>query len=203
MVNFKKILKKKIGLFPGSFNPIHLGHLTIAQRAYEKLALDEVWFVLTPQNPLKKNSTLLAFKNRWQLLKLALRKKKYFKSSQIERYLFKPNYTSKTIRFLKIRYPFYDFTLILGEDNLTNFDQWKHSKWLLKTIPIAFYKRSSRDSLKKAILQKISLISKEVITISSSEIRMKLQKKKFSQKDVETYLLKPVLEMIKEKKFYF
>ncbi len=201
-MEFKKIFKKKIGIFPGSFNPIHLGHLTIAQKAYEKLVLDEIWFVLTPQNPFKKNSTLLAFKNRWQLLKVALRKKKYFKRSQIERCLPKPNYTSKTIRLLKIRYPFYDFTLILGEDNLANFDQWKHSKWLLQTIPIAFYKRGSRFSLKKAMLQKVFLISKEIVAISSSEIRTMLRKKDFSKKVVKAYLSKSVLDMIKEKNFY-
>ena len=116
----------KIGLYFGTFNPIHIGHMIIANHMVEYTDLDEVWFVVTPHNPFKKKSTLLSDYHRYQMVLEATEDYLKLKPSDIEFGLPQPNYTINTLTYLYEKYPKYEFNLIMGEDNLQSFHKWKN-----------------------------------------------------------------------------
>ena len=123
---------KKIGLFFGSFNPIHVGHLVIANHIAQSDLLDEVWFVVSPQNPFKEKKSLLEDYHRLALVNEAIEDNQKLKSCDIEFSMPKPSYTSDTLAYLMDKYPKYEFSLIMGEDNIKSFHKWKNYEVILK-----------------------------------------------------------------------
>ena len=116
---------ERIGLFFGSFNPIHLGHLIIANNIVENTDINQIWFIVSPQNPLKNTNDLLDDTIRLKLVRLAIKNNNKFKASDIEFKLSKPSYTINTLKYLKSKHKTKDFVLIVGEDNLDSFEKWK------------------------------------------------------------------------------
>jgi nicotinate-nucleotide adenylyltransferase len=131
----------KIGLFFGSFNPVHVGHMVLANYMLEYTDLDKIWFVISPHNPLKKKSSLLDEKHRLQLVNLAIGDNAKIKASDIEFKLPQPSYTVVTLAYLKEKHPEYEFALILGEDNLLSFNKWKNYEEILKHHQLYVYPR--------------------------------------------------------------
>lgn len=131
----------KIGLFFGSFNPIHVGHLIIAQAAVNETDLDKVWMVVSPQNPFKTKASLLGEYDRFRMAELALEGNDEIEASNIEFVLPKPSYTIDTLTHLREKFPDYEFCLLMGEDNLKHFHKWKNYEAILKYYPIYVYPR--------------------------------------------------------------
>jgi nicotinate-nucleotide adenylyltransferase len=169
----------KVGLFFGSFNPIHIGHLIIANYIIENSNLTSIWFVVTPQNPFKNRSTLLKDHHRLEMVNLAIEKYPKFKSSSIEFILPKPSYTIDTLVVLKEKYPSYEFALLMGEDNLNSFHKWKNYDQILKYHSLIVYPRI--DGIQKETVithPHIHKISAPIIEISSTLIRTMIKEHK-------------------------
>ena len=135
----------KIGLFFGSFNPVHVGHLVIAQAAINETDLEKVWMVVSPQNPLKKKKSLLGEYDRFRMVELALEGNPSIEASNVEFYLPKPSYTIDTLTHLHKKYPSYQFVLIMGEDNLDHLHKWKDYERLITEYEIMCYPRLSSE----------------------------------------------------------
>ncbi|HLT65125.1 MAG TPA: nicotinate (nicotinamide) nucleotide adenylyltransferase, partial [Flavobacterium sp.] len=133
----------KVGLYFGTFNPVHIGHLIIANHLAENSDLDEIWMVVTPHNPLKKKAGLLEDYHRMHMIHLATENYDKLKPSDIEFKLPQPNYTINTLVHLKEKYPKYHFSLIMGEDNLKSFPKWKNYKVILEDYEVYVYPRIS------------------------------------------------------------
>src|SRR5688572_1661069 len=131
----------RIGLYPGSFNPVHIGHMVIAGYMAEFAGLDEVWMIVSPRNPLKLTHDMLQDYHRLELVKLAIGDNKKIRASDVEFKLTKPNYTINTIQHLQEKFPSDEFVLILGEDNLPVFDKWKDYESILKLCMVYVYPR--------------------------------------------------------------
>jgi len=131
----------KIGLFFGSFNPVHVGHLIIAQAAVNETELERVWMVVTPQNPFKKKKNLLGEYDRYRMVELATEGDPAIEPSNVEFVLPKPSYTIDTLLHLREKMPSHDFSLIMGEDNLAHFHKWKNYEAILNQYPIFCYPR--------------------------------------------------------------
>ena len=173
----------KIGLFFGSFNPIHVGHLIIANHMAEHADLDQVWMVVTPHNPLKKKSTLLADHHRLEMVFLATEDFPKIKPSDIEFKLSQPNYTVNTLVHLEEKFPEHSFSLIMGEDNLRSFHKWKNYEAILAHHDIYVYPRiaTTADPSENSIFKnhpKIHMIDAPVVEISSTSIRENIKKGK-------------------------
>ncbi|MCL4857362.1 MAG: nicotinate-nucleotide adenylyltransferase, partial [Flavobacteriales bacterium] len=139
-----------IGLYFGTFNPIHIGHLIIANYMVEFTDLDQVWLVVTPQNPLKKKSTLLADYHRLAMVELAVEQNEKLKASTIEFNLQKPSYTINTLAYIKEKYPKHQFSLIMGEDNLRTLHHWKNYEQIIDNHKIYIYPRALTEQEKTA-----------------------------------------------------
>lgn len=167
----------KIGLYFGTFNPIHIGHLIIANHMAEHTNLDQVWMVVTPHNPLKKKSTLLDDYHRLQMVYLATEDYPKIKPSDIEFKLPQPNYTVTTLVHLEEKYPHHEFSLIMGEDNLKSLHKWKNYEAILAHHEIYVYPRISTEEENLVSPfgdknhPKIHLIDAPVVEISSTFIR--------------------------------
>lgn len=131
----------KIGLYFGSFNPVHIGHLIIASYIVNNAGLNQVWFVVSPQNPFKKSAALLNEYHRLHLVKLATEDNNQLKASDVEFKLPRPSYTIDTLTYLKEKYPQHQFSIIMGSDGLQNFEKWKNYEALIKDNPFIIYKR--------------------------------------------------------------
>lgn len=180
----------KVGLFFGSFNPVHIGHLLVATRIREAAQLDEIWFVLSPQNPFKLNAELADEQERLEMLKLSVDGIGYFKVSTIEFELDKPSYTHITLKALKKLHPGTEFKLIIGEDNVNQFHEWKEAKWISDNIELLVYSRNTHlmnenDNLEKFGMKKINY---GYIDISSTEIRQRIKENKL----IDFYVLEKV-----------
>lgn len=136
-----KTYMKKIGLFFGTFNPIHIGHLAIANHIAEHSDLNEIWLVVTPHNPFKKKTSLLDNYHRLEMVYLAIEGYDKLKPSDIEFRLPQPNYTTHTLAYLQEKHPNYEFALIMGEDNLNSFHKWKNYQAILEHHQIYVYPR--------------------------------------------------------------
>ena len=134
-------LKSNIGLFFGSFNPIHIGHLIIANYMINFSDLTEVWFVISPQNPFKEKKTLLSEHHRLELVRIAIEDNNNLKVSDIEFKLPQPSYTINTLTYLQEKYPKKKFSLIMGEDNLKTFHKWKNYEEIIKYYELYIYPR--------------------------------------------------------------
>ena len=170
----------KIGLYFGTFNPIHVGHLIIANHLAEHTDLEQVWMVVTPHNPLKKKSTLLDDYHRLQMVHLATEEYPKIKPSDIEFKLSQPNYTVNTLAHLQDKYPDHEFSLIMGEDNLKSLQKWKNYEYILANHDIYVYPRVSTD-IEKASLQdhpRVKMVDAPVVEISSTFIRENIKNHK-------------------------
>ena len=169
---------QKTGLFFGSFNPIHIGHLIIAQYFTEFTDLQQLWFVISPQNPLKKKETLLASHHRLNMVKLAIEDNPCFRASDIEFNLPQPSYTINTLTYLSEKYPRKEFVLIMGSDNLETLHKWKNYERILSQYQIYVYRRplfTQNPFIKQA---NIKLFDAPLMQISSSFIRSALKENK-------------------------
>lgn len=165
---------KKIGLFFGSFNPIHIGHLILGNYILEHSDMEELWFVVSPQNPLKDKKTLLKDHNRLDMVQLAIKNYPKMRASNVEFSLPKPSYTIDTLAYLKEKHPDYSFALIMGEDNLESLPKWKNYQKLIQNYHIIVYPRTFEGEKKThEYLQheNISLVKAPIIELSSTEIR--------------------------------
>jgi nicotinate-nucleotide adenylyltransferase len=167
-----------IGLYFGSFNPIHHGHLHVARQTLQQQNLDEVWFVVSPQNPFKENSELAPEQHRLQMARLACEEEKKFGVCDIEFNLPRPSYTIDTILALSEKHPEYTFQLIIGEDNLPAFDRWKKFDDLLTLVGLIVYPRThvtpAIPSSLESFTDRIYFLRGELIEISATEIRNKV-----------------------------
>ncbi len=194
-------MNKKIGLFFGSFNPIHIGHLILANYIVEHSDMDELWFVVSPQNPFKDKKSLLKDTNRLDMVQLALQNYPKMRASNVEFYLPQPSYTIDTLTHLKEQYPHHSFALIMGEDNLKNFHKWKNSEKLLNDYQVIVYPRISFDDEKKPPQfrhENVKLIQAPVIEISATEIRNMIKQ----GKNVRPMLPPEVFEYLDGSSFY-
>ena len=170
----------KIGLFFGSFNPIHIGHLIIANHMVEYSDMDQIWFVVTPHNPHKKKSSLLDDTHRITMANIAVEEYRNLKVSNIEFGLPEPNYTVDTLAYISEKYPNHNFSLIMGEDNLKSFHKWKNHKVILENYSIYVYPRKAECTIAKELLEgnRIHKIEAPIVEISSTLIRKSIQEKK-------------------------
>lgn len=186
----------KIGLFFGSFNPIHIGHLVIANVMQDRTDLDEVWFVVSPQNPLKKQSALLHEFDRLKMVELAIADHFYFRASDVEFRMPKPSYTVDTLAFLSDKYPQHQFKLIMGGDNLTHFHKWKNHEVLLEQYGLYVYPRPGETKLTEH--PNIRYVEAPLMEISATYIRDSIR-----QGHSVKYLLPEAVEdYIRDKKLY-
>ena len=191
---------KKIGLYLGTFNPIHNGHITLANYFANIIDLDEVWVVLTPQNPFKKKYNLIEDDYRLEMANNTFNHLKNIKVSDIEFKLDKPNYTIDTINRLSEDFPNKQFTLLIGEDNLANFHHWKDYSKILEVVEVFVYPRTTTTNVDNEFInnKKIKILDAPKIEISSDEIRKKMKE----GVDIKSYLPKVVYEYIIEKRLY-
>ena len=161
----------KVGLFFGSFNPIHIGHLIIANYMTDHSEIDQLWFVISPQSPFKQKKSLLGEYDRLFLVQTAIEDNTKLRASNIEFSLPKPSYTIDTLTHIKEKYPSNDFVLIMGSDNLLNFHKWKNHDIILKDHEIYVYNRP--DKMETALFdhEKVKLFSAPMLNISSSYVR--------------------------------
>ena len=172
-------MAKKIGLFFGSFNPIHSGHLIIANFMATKTDLDEVWLVVSPHNPLKKKSSLAPERNRQHLVEISIADNDNLRCSDIEFYLPQPSYTIDTLIYLKEKFPDKQFCLIMGGDNLKTIHKWKNFEVLLRDYEIYLYNRPGFDIDKEELGDvKINFFESPYINITSTYIRKCLKENK-------------------------
>ena len=190
----------KIGLYFGTFNPIHIGHLIIANHMAEYSDLDQIWMVVTPHNPLKNKNTLLQDSVRLELVYLATEDYPKIKPSDIEFKLPQPNYTINTLAHLEEKFPNHQFSLIMGEDNLKSLHKWKNYDVILKNYPIYVYPRISSDIENSTFRNNsnIHFIDAPIVEISSTFIRENIKNKK----NVQPLLPSKVWEYIDHNNIY-
>ena len=198
--------KKKIGLFFGTYNPIHVGHLIIANYIVSSTDMDEVWFVVTPHNPHKKKANLLADHHRLAMVREAIENNHRLRASDIEFNLSQPNYTTDTLVHLREKYPTYQFALIMGEDNLRTFHKWKNYKEILEHHPVVVYPRVTtiQEESTSEIIDELKNHSKIIkcdaplMNLSATFIRNSIQ----SGVDVKYMLTDKVYKYVDEMNFY-
>ena len=186
-----------IGLYFGSFNPIHIGHLIIANHVLNETSINKIWFVVSPQNPLKESKTLLNEFDRLHLVRLATQDDNRIKCSDIEFNLPKPSYTSNTLMFLAEKYPEHQFALIMGSDSFQNLDKWKNYEAIINNYSIYVYKREGYD-IRKAFGSVPLILNAPIIQISASQIREHIR----SGKSIRYLVPESVREEIESRKFY-
>ncbi|SDX98039.1 nicotinate-nucleotide adenylyltransferase [Lutibacter oricola] len=190
----------KIGLFFGTFNPIHIGHMVLANYLAEFSDLDEVWFVITPMSPFKQKKSMLSNHHRLAIANVAVEDFSKLKTSDIEFKLPQPNYTVHTLINLEEKYPEHSFNLIMGEDNLKGFHKWKNYETILENYHLYVYPRISEGKTESELLKhpKITIVNAPIIQISSTFIRKAIQ----DQKDIRTMLPPNVWKYIDDMNFY-
>jgi nicotinate-nucleotide adenylyltransferase len=188
----------QIGLYFGSFNPIHVGHMAIANYVVEYTDLDQLWFIVSPHNPLKKKETLLQDFERYDLVELSIGNDDRFRVSDIEFRLSKPSYTIDTLTYLQEQFPRYTFSLIIGSDNLSTFNQWKNYKLIEENYKRYIYPRRGSENLDSVKHQNIEVVDAPMIEISSSFIRNAIRQ----GKDIRYFLPDKVYDYIFKMNFY-
>lgn len=188
----------KIGLFFGSFNPIHVGHLIIANTMANTSDLEQVWLIVSPQNPFKKNKSLLHEFDRLKMVELAISDNPKLKSSDVEFNLPKPSYTIDTLTVLSEKYPQHEFKLIMGEDNLVQFENWKNYDKILEYYELYVYPRPNTAEHNFKNHPKVKFIEAPLLDISATFIRSCIQ----NRKPIKYMVLDVVEEYIRWKGFY-
>lgn len=196
---------KKIGLFFGSFNPIHIGHLILANYILEHSDMQELWFVVSPQNPFKEKKSLLNDHNRLDMVQLAIKNYPKMRASNVEFSLPTPSYTIDTLTYLQEKHPDYSFSLIMGEDNLKSLHKWKNYELLLKNHQIIVYPRILGEDISTPLNvtelknhENIHQIDAPIIELSATEIRDMIK----SGKNVRPMLPPEVFEYLDGSSFY-
>ncbi|MBB3700563.1 nicotinate-nucleotide adenylyltransferase [Flammeovirga yaeyamensis] len=189
---------RKTGLFFGSFNPIHIGHLILANAMVQSGEVDEVWFVVSPHNPFKKKSTLLHEFDRLDMVQAAIDKNYNFKATDIEFRMPKPSYTVDTLVYLSEKHPQHDFKVIVGEDNLEGFRKWKNHHIILEDYGLLVYPRPHAKTSDLKDHENVKLIEAPMVDISATYIRKSIQAKK----DIRYMVPDGVRELIESKGFY-
>lgn len=187
-----------IGLFFGSFNPIHVGHMVLANYMASFTDLEQVWFVVSPHNPLKEKSSLLNQNQRLHMVNLAVDDSNTLKSSNIEFGLSQPSYTVNTLAHLKEKYPQHRFSLIMGGDNLESFTKWKNYEEILKNHKIYVYPRPNTHVEEFKNHQNVVITEAPLMEVSSTMIRQAIKDKK----DVSFFVPRAVWQYIEEMHFY-
>lgn len=188
----------KVGLYFGSFNPVHNGHMIIAGYVSEFTDLDQVWLVVSPHNPLKPKQTLLNDYQRLAMVKLAIGNNRKIKATDIEFKLPKPNYTIDTITYLHEQFPSHTFVLIMGADNLESFKKWKNWEMLLEQCELYVYPRKESDGGELLHHPRVKVINAPLVELSASFIRESIRNKK----DVRYMLPESVWDYVEEMHFY-
>ncbi|UTW64185.1 nicotinate-nucleotide adenylyltransferase [bacterium SCSIO 12741] len=199
----------KVGLYFGTYNPIHVGHLIIANHMANYTNLDQVWMVVTPRNPLKNKESLLPDYHRLEIVRRAIEDNDKLRVSDIEFKLEKPSYTAHTLAYLQDKYPGYEFALIMGEDNLRTLHKWKNYETILKNHSLVVYPRvlteqekteSIPPPIKPEIHQhpNVNVIQAPIMKVSASFIRRAIKE----GKDVRYLLSEPVFKYVDEMNFY-
>ncbi len=191
---------KKVGLYFGTFNPIHIGHLVIANHMVEFSDLDQLWFVITPKSPFKQKQTLLDNHHRYQMVFEAIKEYPKLKASKIEFDLPQPNYTVTTLVHIEEKYPEHHFSLIMGADNLKSFHKWRNYETILENHEIYVYPRISKGEVEHQFEDhpKIHLVEAPIMEISSTFIRKEHQK----GKNIRPLLPEAVWTYLDEMNFY-
>jgi len=165
----------KTGLFFGSFNPIHVGHLIIADHLAQCSDLSEIWIVVSPHNPLKEKATLAKDHDRYHLVQLAIEDNPRLKVSNVEFGLPKPSYTIDTLTYLVEKYPKREFSLIMGGDNITSIHKWKNYEKLLANFDIYVYNRPGFDLNGMPEMKRVQIVPAPLLDISSTFIRERIK----------------------------
>ncbi len=189
---------KKIGLFFGSFNPIHIGHLIIANYMANYTELDEVWFVVSPQNPFKDKKNLGNMYDRLEMVNLAIEGAEKLRVSDIEFSLPQPSYTIDTLIHLAEKYPKREFFLIMGEDNLASFHKWKNADIILRDYRIIVYPRPDYDGGELKKHPSITITETPVMELSSTFVRQAVK----AGRSIQFYVPDKVIEFIDKKGLY-
>ncbi len=187
----------KIGLYFGSFNPIHIGHLIIASYVANNTDSQQVWFVVSPQNPLKSSAVLLNEYHRLHLVHLAVEDDLRLKASDVEFKLPRPSYTIDTLTYLQEKYPQHEFSVIMGSDSFQNLPRWKNFELLLKNYPIIVYKRKAfvvTDTFGANLIE----LEAPMLEISATEIRDIIK----SGKTIRYLVPEKVREEIEQNRYY-
>lgn len=189
---------KKIGLFFGSFNPIHIGHLIIANYMANFTELDEVWFVVSPQNPFKEKKSLGNMYDRLEMVNLAIEGLEKLRASDIEFNLPQPSYTIDTLVYLREKYPNKDFVLIMGEDNLAGLLKWKNADIILRDYRIIVYPRPGYDGGDLKNHPSVTMTDTPVMELSSTFVRKAIKE----NKNIKFFTPDKVIEFIDKKGLY-
>ncbi len=202
-LRLNSIMKNKIGLYFGTFNPIHVGHLIIANHMVEFSDLDEVWFVVTPHNPLKNKKTLLEDHHRLAMVRIAVEEYPKLKASNVEFDLPRPNYTVNTLAYLEEKYPSQNFCLIMGEDNLKSLHKWKNYEVILERYTLYVYPRISEGNTppppsRGENFPQIKIVDAPIIELSSTFIRNGIK----AGKNIQPMLSAEVWKYLDEMNFY-
>ncbi|MFD1629583.1 nicotinate (nicotinamide) nucleotide adenylyltransferase [Pseudopedobacter beijingensis] len=188
----------KIGLFFGSFNPIHTGHLIIANYMANHTSLDKVWFVVSPHNPLKEKKDLIHVYDRLEMVRLGIEKAENIEVSDVELRLPQPSYTIDTLTHLKDLYPEHDFVLIMGSDNLKTLHKWKNYELILRDYEIYVYPRPGYEGSELATHSSVTLTDTPLMELSSTFIRKAVHDKK----DIRFFIPDKVFDFIDSKGLY-
>jgi len=188
----------KIGLFFGSFNPVHIGHMAIAGYMLSFSNMDQIWFVVSPHNPHKRETSLLPYHHRLEMVNLAVDNDPRIKVSDIESRLPLPSYTIDTLNYLKEKYPENDFGLIIGADNLKDFHKWKYADQIMNNYHRYIYPRSDFDERELHLHPNISYLNAPKMEVSSSFIRKAIS----GGKDIRYFLPVKVFDYIEKKNLY-
>ena len=191
-------MKEKVGLFFGSFNPIHNGHLMLANYLAEYGGLDEIWFVVSPQNPFKDKKSLLADRHRLYMVEMAIKDDERFQVCDIEFYMPQPSYTIDTLTRLQERHPNTDFYLICGMDNIESFKKWKNYEAILQYHHLMVYPRKGYSSNELVDHPSMTVVEAPEIEVSSTFIRNAIGE----GKDVRYFVPKEVYKYIVDMHFY-
>ena len=191
--------KHNVCIYSGSFNPIHNGHIALAEYLIDRQIVDEVWVIITPQNPLKPSNTLINDNLRLQMARLALEGRKGIVVSDVEIHLPKPSYTIDTLRFLQSKYPLYGFCLLIGQDNVAIFDKWKSYRQILHDFRVLVYPRNIATTTEHLKYPEMQLLTDApTVDISSTDIRSRVK----SGLPITGLLPDAVAEFIAEHRLY-
>lgn len=188
----------RTGIFGGTFNPIHLGHLALANYLCEENWVDELWFLMTPQNPFKQEQTLLDNHLRMKMVEVAIADYPRFKASDFEFTLPRPSYTVTTLQKLSETYPDREFVLIIGADNWAAFDKWKSPEEILRNHRILVYPRPGYEINPHELPAQVKAVNTPLLEISSTFIRESIA----SGKDIRYFLHPEVYRFIKQHQLY-
>ncbi len=187
----------KVGLYFGSFNPVHVAHLIIANHILNETDIEKVWFVVSPQNPFKEESNLLNEYHRLQLVRIATEDDTRIKASDIEFKLPKPSYTTATLAYLADKYPEHEFCIIMGSDSFQNLHKWKNYEVIVKNYPLYVYKRPGFEA-KNNIEADLHVLDAPLLQLSSTQLRKYIKE----GKSVRYMIPDKVLEEIEKGGYY-